>query len=441
MNREIIATLNHWYTSAIRMPLLIRGARQVGKTYAIETFAQQTFSNVIRINFELEPHFIACFDTLEPQTILNAILALTARTMKPNETLLFLDEIQICPRAIMALRYFKEKMPELPVIAAGSLVEFALNDENFSMPVGRVQSMHMKPLSFCEYLRARDHEVLLHHLEETSLDKPLHPAIHMRLLELVNEYSFIGGMPAAVKTFIETKNYENVQQIQTGLLSTFRNDFGKYAKLATHKYLQSLFDKTPSLIGEQIKFSKIDPNFRARELSIAVENLKRAGIIHTVYATTAAGLPLKALIQEKKFKLLFLDIGLVSRAMRLTFNHLQQEDFYLINQGAMTEQWVGQELIAYSNLHEEPELYFWNRDKPGSQAEVDYVMVINNHIVPIEVKSGKTGRLKSLQIMMQEKNLPLGVKISKAPLSYEKGVLSVPFYLVNQLPRLVMESL
>ena len=436
MKRAIFQDLKQWAESPHLMPLLLRGARQVGKTFIVEKFAQTHFKEFVNINFELEPEYSQCFETLKPNEIINAIQALKRQLIVPGQTLLFLDEIQNCPRAIMALRYFKEKIPNLHIIGAGSLLEFVLNYENFTMPVGRVQYIYLKPLSFQEFLQASGYEHLLENIRSCTFEKPLATALHQQALKLLREYLIIGGMPAAVQTYLDTHDYLQTQRIQTAILATYRNDFGKYAKLAHHKYLQVIFNKTPGLIGQQIKYSKVIPDLRSRDLKPIIESLIQAGIIQPVIS--ASGLPLSALTNEKKFKLLFLDIGLVNRSVGIAVNELLREDIILINQGAIAEQLVGQELLAYQDCYEEPTLFFWEREEKSSSAEVDYVITLDSKIIPIEVKAGSTGRLKSLQIMMTDKQLSLGVRISQQPLQLEKNILSIPMYMICELQRLTM---
>lgn len=246
-------------------------------------------------------------------------------------------------------------------------------------------------------------------------------------------------MPAAVNQFIQDQNYDAAQRQQTIILTTYRDAFGKYAKLSDHKYLQKVFEQTPAFVGQQLQYSKMDPDSRSRDLKRAIRDLAHAGVLQTIYATTASDLPLNALINEKKIKLLFLDVGLVNKTIRITMNDLLKEDITLINKGALAEQWAGQELLAYMNPHEAPQLHFWVRDKSGSNAEVDYVLAVDSTIIPIEIKAGKTGRLKFLHLFMQEKQSPIGVHISQATLAKKDNILSVPFYLISELPRLIGE--
>ncbi|MBS0351935.1 MAG: DUF4143 domain-containing protein, partial [Proteobacteria bacterium] len=228
---------------------------------------------------------------------------------------------------------------------------------------------------------------------------------------------------------------------QHSILNFYRDDFGKYASKIRHTHMRRILERTPGLIGEHFKYVKIDPETGSRELKIALDYLVRAELIHKVYESNASGLPLNAFINEKKFKLLLLDIGLVQAMSLLSPNLLLKEDLMQVNQGALAEQFVGQELTAYQPPYIESQLYYWERNKLGSMAEVDYVMNIDENILPIEVKSGKTGSLRSLQLFLNEKKAKLGIRLSLKPLSFENGVLSIPLYMIHELPRLVRELL
>ena len=441
MQRRLLKTLQKWQKNSDRLPILLRGARQVGKTYLIEHFGESYFESFVSINFEYQFEYRECFNSLNPKDIINSIQAINRQKITPGKTLLFLDEIQECPKAIQAMRYFKEQMPELHVIGAGSLLEFVLNDANFRMPVGRVQYIYIKPLSFLEYLEASKHENLIEQLDEIKSIKSLPDAIHNHALKLVKDYSIIGGMPAVTSSYLKKKDLLESQNLQSGLLSTYRNDFGKYSSKTNYKYLQLAYEKAPLLIGQHIKYSKIDPESRAKDLKQALENLQNAGLISPVYATSASGLPLNALVNKKKFKMLFLDIGLVNRTSKIDISTLMNADLDLINRGMLAEQFVGQELLAYQDYFDEAQIHFWQREAKNSLAEVDYVIQFNTHIIPIEVKANKSGRLKSLHIFMKEKQSTIGVRISSLPLSFEDNILSVPFYLIYKLKSLIQMAL
>jgi hypothetical protein len=338
----------------------------------------------------------------------------------------------------MALRYFKEKCPLLHVIGAGSLLEFTLQKtENFSFPVGRVQFIYVRPLSFKEYLIANNTLHYPHLLENTTLSNPLPRVAHDQLINYVRQYALIGGMPATIAVFLRTQSFLKAQEMHAILLQTYQNDFHKYATESRTKYLEILFQRIPNLIGQQFKYSKIDAEINPRDLKPALDSLEKAGILHCIHATSGAGIPLKFHQNERKFKTLFLDVGLIQQVNQINAEKIWTDDLTQINAGMMAEQMVGQELIAYGEPYEERQLFFWEREQKDSDAEVDYLITVDSLIIPIEVKAGKQGKLRSLKLFIKEKNSPLGIRISQQPLSYEDNILSIPFYLIDQIPRLV----
>ena len=454
MYRDIEQNLLRWKNQQDHMPLLLRGERQVGKTFVIEKFGKEKFENVVTINFELQPEMIRCFDNLNPSEIINAIFLATNQTIIPKKTLLFLDEIQDCPNAIRSLRYFKEKCPLLHVIGAGSLLEFILNDADFRMPVGRVQSLYLKPLSFKEFLVGSNNIQLREYIEKINLNTKIPISVHEKLLKLLREYMILGGMPSVLKKYFATQNMSECQQMQTILLNTYRQDFGKYAKKTDHRYLQRLYEKIPGLIGENFKYSKVDPDMRSRDIKDALYMLQNAGIIYPVYCTAASGVPLISFVNEKKFKILFLDVGLMMRAGKLNTEILLNEDILLADRGMLAEQFVGQELLTYESPFDESHLYFWSREQRSSMAEVDFVTTVDakiipievkagttgrlkSLIIPIEVKAGTTGRLKSLHLFMDEKKSLCGIRLSQKTMSRVNNIISLPLYMVGEISRIV----
>lgn len=439
MERSLYKTLKKWQENPSRLPILLRGARQVGKTHLIRTLGKTAFSHFVEINFEESPEYIASFETLKPDIILEQITLQSNQSILPGETLLFLDEIQECPNAIKALRYFKEQMPKLHVIAAGSLLEFILNQDDFRMPVGRIQSLYLYPFSFQEFLQASGETQLHECLKKISLDKPLNQAIHEKYVALMKRYCILGGMPAVIAEYLRHQQLNECIQLQQSLIDAYRQDFGHYTRKVDVRLLQELFLKAPALISQQFKYSKINPDVRSRDMKMALQALIDAGLLRRVAYHNAAGVPLVASTNTKSFKTLLLDIGLVRTALRIPPAELLQSSAPLINQGALSEQLVGQELIAYESPFLHPQLYFWKRDKVGSQAEIDYLFQYQHELIPVEVKAGKTGRLKSLQWFMQEKQSRFGVKVSDQPLNLDRNVLEIPFYLVGELDRLISQ--
>jgi uncharacterized protein len=371
---------------------------------------------------------------MDPRSIVNQIELLSKQKIEPGRTLLFFDEVQQCPNALKSLRYFKEEMPELHVIAAGSLLEFSLNDSNFSFPVGRVQFAHLYPLSFEEYLEARNDSALRQALYSYDCSNPPPKAVHETLLNRLSEYFFIGGMPASILSYLKTDSFLEVTHVQKALMDSFEADFGKYARQSQHRHLRRIFQEAPRLIGTHVKYSRIDPEIPnpTREMKQALLLLQQAGLIRPIFATSDGALPLVSGIKESIFKLLFLDIGLVEQSLQMEFVHLG------VMTGALAEQFVGQEICAVSDPLLEPNLFFWSREQ-GS-AEVDYLIAHQGKIYPIEVKAGATGKLKSLHLFVREKKAPFGIKISSDTLNWNGEILSIPLYLTSHVNRLI-ESL
>ncbi|MCE5319345.1 MAG: ATP-binding protein, partial [Parachlamydia sp.] len=441
--RSIEEELIRWKDSTDHLPLIVRGARQVGKSFTIEMFGKTHFSNTVIANFEEKTIFTSAFETFEIPDILNRLSNLSGQAIIPGKTLIFLDEIQNCVPALKALRYFKEKLPALHVIAAGSFLEFVLEDEpGVSFPVGRVQFINMKPLSFTEFMQAIGQGGLNEMLETTTIDQPLSEVLHQHLLRYVRDFFFVGAMPAVVAKFQESNSYQDCLRLQASILDFYRLDLAKYAQKSQYKHLHTLFHRIPELVGQHFKYSKIDPHSAnpARDYKNALHKLELAKLIHLVSASSANGPPLHAELDSKKFKVFFLDIGLLQYAVEIT---PEDRTFPLsdIHRGILAEQFVAQELLAYIDPFFDRHLFFWSRDKKGSEAEVDFLINVSGQIVPIEVKSGQTGKLKSLQQFLTEKNSKIGVKISEAPLKFEKNVLSLPFYMISQLSRLLAKIL
>ena len=437
MKRHIYQRLCDWKTQRQRLPLILRGARQVGKSHVVEIFGKNEFEHCVVANFELQPELSECFTSLDPKDIIPKLELYLRTDIIPGKTLLFLDEIQQCPLALQALRYFKEKVPDLHVIAAGSLLEFLLRAADFSFPVGRVQFAYMYPMSLSEYLLNNGEERLSEFLKTITLENLPPISIHKQALQQVREYMLLGGMPAVVDQYIHEKSFIKVQALQSSLLVSYENDFGKYGGKMNVNHLRTLYKNLPYHISEQIKYANIMPDLRAEESKKLLNVLEWAGIISRVEHSAASGVPLSAQVNEKIFKFLFLDIGLLQRANQVNPTDLLSGDILQINSGMLAEQFVGQELLANHPYYEAGKLYFWKRDKLGSQAEIDYVALMNNQIIPIEVKAGKTGRLKSLRQFMLDNDIPLGVRFSQDNLSFENNILTVPFYLLSELPRLL----
>ncbi len=437
MKRLIHDDLLHWKNSPRRKPLLLRGARQVGKTHSILQFGEEHYDYVVHINFEKAPTYKECFADLDANAILTAIQIQQNKPIDYASTLIFLDEIQECPQAITSLRYFKEERPDVHIIGAGSLLEFTLQKEDFRMPVGRIESKFMYPLSFDEFLWATGRENLQLYLANTSLKEPPNAVAHTQGVKALREYFALGGMPDVLAAYRETKDHFMCQNLQQDLFRGYRDDFGKYSRHTDIEVLDQVYNRVPGITCKWFKYSKIENHLRTEKVKVAISKLRDAGLIYQIFSTSANGIPLAASMNHKKFKLLFLDIGLLQRAMETDIKVLMRNQLMLINEGQLAEQFVGQELLVYNNANEKRSLYFWNREKTGSSAEVDYITVSQSQIVPIEVKSKAAGHLKSLHLLMKERNFPRGICISTNTLRQVDNILYLPMYMISSLPRLL----
>ena len=441
MNRDLLISLNGWKTDPRRKPLILRGARQVGKTWLIEHFGRTGYKQFFSINFELQPHFKSCFELPDPLEIIKRIELTANISLAEEDTLLFLDEIQQCPEALTALRYFYEKMQGLSVIAAGSLLEFINRSEDLSVPVGRVLNYYLSPLSFGEFLSACGEDRLRDYLRQVSITSVIPESIATKSASLLRTYLYTGGMPATVADWLGRQSFSGIDALHRSLLQNYRQDFGKYGKKINSEMLETVFVKAPGLVGSTFTYSSIDKLSHSREVRRALELLEKARLIVRIRPVSGTGLPLAAHAGETKSKLLFLDAGLMQNAMGISEETYLAQDLLGVYRGAVTEQFVGQQLCALQKPFEDPELFYWKRKVPGSDAEVDYLYQHGETIIPVEVKSGTTGSLKSLRLFMAENRSPLGVRFAMHPLSFHEGILSIPLYAVEAMPGLINQAL
>jgi len=444
MYRESITFLNDWKVRSTRKPLIIRGARQVGKTWLIEKFANE-FEFFIKINFEEHPQYNEFFTTNDTSVILENISLTFGRKIIPQKTLLFLDEIQMCPQAISALRYFYENVPGLHVVAAGSLLDHILNELELPMPVGRVEFMYMYPMNFIEFLLACGEDMIVEFLSAYNPDREISAVVHNKILKLLRYYFFIGGMPEAVKVYTETSELLEVERVHENILTSMEIDFTKYGKSNNFEYLRKVLRYLPRGIGKKMKFAAIDSSVKSSVINQAFSKLELSRIVHRIMATSSASVPLMQYADYKTFKPLFVDIGLVTHLLKIRLIDL--ENLMLINEGELAEQFIGQQLLALKPYFINNELYYWLRENKDSNAEIDYIIESGSSTIPIEVKAGKTGTLKSLHIFMLEKkkdfairfntDLPslteikTSVRMKNENQSVEYKLLSLPMYLVN----------
>lgn len=395
MERNIAENLLQWKEKPGHKPLIVRGARQTGKSYSISAFGKAHFEGTTHIlNFERRPDLHLVFEqNYEIARILSELEILINKKIVPGKDLLFFDEIQACPKAIVSLRYFYEEMPGLHVIAAGSLLEFALMDIPF--PVGRVQLLNMYPMNFYEFLKACGNSMAADLImgEPKELPEPVHNLLN----DEIRNYFFIGGMPECVKTYAATKSMKDVFEIQSDLVNTYRQDFVKYAGKADSTCLNSVLFNVSQKVGEQIKYSELAEGFSNPTIKKAFDLLETARLFKKVRVASPSGIPLGASANDKKFKAVMLDIGLMAHLNGMNIaQEYQKSDLLSVFRGAMAEQFVGQEILSATGS----ELYYWARDASGSSAETDYLVEKQGKIIPVEVKSGKSGSLKSLHLLL-----------------------------------------
>lgn len=433
LKRHIDATFLAWKKRKNRKPLILRGARQVGKSSAVKQFGK-TFKNYVEVNFDENKTIHQFFESdYDPQKIINELSIYFGVTIEPSTTLLFFDEIQTSIPAISSLRYFYEKMPELHVIAAGSLLEFAL-EELPSFGVGRVRSVYMYPLSFNEFLHAGNYTQLLKAKKEATIGAALALPTHNKLLGLLRQFLIIGGMPEVVKTYFETGKALECQNVLNDIYTSLLDDFAKYKTLVPSSRIADVLQAVVLQNGGKFNYSKTNSNANHRQIKEALDLLFKAGLVIPVTHTSANGIPLGAEKNVKKQKILILDNGLFLRSANLQMGEiLLHQNIDLINKGGLAELFVGLEMLKYASPFERQQLFYWAREKPGSSAEIDFVIQQNFNIIPIEVKSGRQGKMQSMWQFFKAKNITKGIRISLENYNNVSGVDILPLYAISEL--------
>lgn len=445
-----------WLRKATRKPLVLRGARQVGKSTLVRQFAKKNGLVLNEINLERHLRLDDLFKSTDVQNICRELEAITGRNIKAQESLLFLDEVQATPHALMALRYFHEELPDIPIIAAGSLLEFTLADHSFSMPVGRIEYYHLHPLSFQEFVNALE-PALCKYLAALTPASPPPDSAHQKLSQLQRQFFFVGGMPEAVAHYQTDQSLASVAEVHRAIIGTYQDDFAKYAKRNDLLLLQKTLAFVPRSLGTKIKFSAIDREQRSARIKESVDLLSMARVCHKVCHSHCTGIPLSAETNDSVYKLLFMDIGLANHVRGLDWtaiNGMSEQQF--VNEGGMAEQFIGQHLVNLSAGLEPPRIQYWLREGKTANAELDYVIAIGNRIIPIEVKAGKSGSLKSLHQFMHQRKIPLALRFDLNPPSCQEvahtiitaegsaevnfTLISLPLYAVEQLPRIMNEQ-
>ncbi len=459
MDRIAEKRLTDWLDSNYRKPLIIRGARQVGKSTLVRQFSDHKKLTLHEVNLERHPTLVEVFKTQDTGKILRELEFVCGKgPISGEDGLLFLDEIQAAPIAIQTLRYFHEDHPELPVISAGSLLEFTMSKHSFSMPVGRVEYLYLGPVTFEETLAAMEKGALLDLLSNYRLREVFPQSAHDQLLELQRVWLLVGGMPEAIQRFIDTNSLDAVFDVHDSIIETYKDDFAKYATQADLLRLHKVFNYVPMAAGEKFKYVRVDPEVQSREISKAVDLLEKAQIIMKACHTDASGLPLGATINRRVFKPFFLDCGLMNSicgVQWIALNDLKQNSF--INKGHVAEQFIAQHLAFMGKSNVSPFLTYWLREGRSGNAEIDFITQLGQVIVPVEVKAGKSGSLKSLQQFVHQKKVQVAVRFdlnipscqhvshalrqTKESVQVEFDLLSLPLYMVEELPRIFHDIL
>lgn len=429
MYRKSLIYLENWSKSKTRKPLIIRGARQVGKTYLVRDLAKNRAQySYFELNFERNPELNKIFEkNYDVNRIVSDLEIWFGKEINVKEDILFFDEVQSCPRALASMRYFFEEMNELRLIAAGSLLEFTLGELPF--PVGRVELMNLYPMTFEEFLIALGQDLLAKKINEKLI---LSEVVHIMALEYLKKYFVVGGMPECVLNYSQNNSLKQVSELQKDLIETYRQDFVKYKPRVDSNCLSNVLNSLAKNIGNQIKYSNLCSDASNPTIHKAFDVLEKAKLTYRVKSTSPAGLPLEANASSKKFKAIFLDIGLLSSILGseiLNFDNIVSSSA-LFN-GLMAEQFVGQELLA-NNI----DVYYWSRNAKSSNAEVDYLVSRNGNIIPIEVKSSSKGRLKSLHLLLDSySNVKSSFVFNEGKYSNQSDdkIEFLPLYFVNQV--------
>lgn len=413
MKRKALEFLKDWLSRENKKPLLIRGARQVGKTTLVELFCSEAKLELIKVNLERMP-LQSVEEGYNVDSFLKEISALSNKEIPPQNTesstkvLIFLDEIQASPKSLVMLRYLHEERPDLAVIAAGSLLEFLLNDFPYSMPVGRIEYFHLGPMTFTEFLMACGDNILVNRIGALPIDQTTFDLLEKKY----REYLFVGGMPAAVKEYTTKGNPENVRKIHQDILYTYKDDINKYTNGSSTLKTSKVFDRISGFIGRKFKYSEFLAEYPARDIRKSLDLLSSARVIHFCFHTNASGLPLKSQMDESIFKIYFLDVGLYNTEMGTPWESLLfQSADELLNKGAICEQFVAQHLAYLGDGSEMPALFYWLKDKKADKAEVDFIVSKRGEIYPLEVKAGAVGHLKSLSFFMLEKKYQKALRL------------------------------
>lgn len=425
MYRKLYRKLLEWKESSDRKPLVLQGARQVGKTYLTNIFGADNYANVVYCNFEREPDLKSFFEDLDPKNILKKLSFYKRKEIIPNQTLIIFDEIQACPEALTSLKYFCEEAREYHIIATGSLLGVSVHRNNASFPVGKCEFLTMHPMDFEEFLFACDKKYLIDEIKKSyELNKALDAPLHKMALELYREYLYVGGMPEVVEEFLKNHNFELVKIKQKAILDSYFDDMGKYNKESEIPKTKLVYKNISTQLAKEnhkFTYSKIKSGGRASEFADAIEWLCLAGVASQLFRVEQIKLPLAAYKSLNDFKFFMSDVGLCCASLDVLFEDIlfdnpEMNDF----KGGLTENYINNQMLV-NGLS----CFYWTS---GSQAEVDFITRLGSNVVPIEVKSSENTRSKSLNVFMTKFNPTHAVRISAKNFGFENNIKSVPLY-------------
>lgn len=436
MERLIIKKLEQWKNSPNRKPLILRGARQVGKTWVMKEFGRRYFKSVAYINFDNNSAMKAAFETdFDIKRLLLAIGAQTGISVKPDETLIIFDEVQEVPRALSSLKYFCENAPEYAIIAAGSQMGVALHNGT-SFPVGKVDLMTLYPFSFIEFLLACESEQLVSVLE--SDDWTLIASLKSKFISRMKEYFYVGGMPQAVKTFIEEQDWARVREVQNNLLEVYAQDFSKHASSTLSTRLNQVWTSLPAQLSKENRkfiYGQVKKGARAKDFELAIQWLSDCGLIHLVHSVSKPGYPLKAYEELDSFKIYMNDIGLLCALGNTDIKTILDDNAFFVEfKGAVTEQYVLQQLISCTDF--KPFYY----SSPNSTGEIDFMIQLEDQIIPVEVKSAENLQAKSLKSFHQKYNNRYSVRTSLSDFRIDDWLTNIPLYAVHLIKNILSQQ-
>ncbi len=431
MRRHIFNQLRIWKTSKTKKPLILQGARQVGKTHSLKTFGASEYNNIVYINFDKNYRAASLFEKdLDPHRIISDLEIQSNQKIKPHDTLIFFDEIQECPNALNSLKYFCEDAPDYHVVSAGSLLGVKLS-KNKGFPVGKVNFLELYPMTFLEFLYALDKKLLHDHLMQLDKIEPLNDMIHQELCDLLKIYMIVGGMPESVKTYITTRDLSTIQPVHEEIIKAYLLDFSKHAPENQVMKITTIWNSLPTQLAKENKkfvFSVMKQGSRAREYEIALQWLIDAGLVYVAYDITTPKLPLKAYGDTNAFKLYCLDVGILGTLSELHPDIiLEKNSLFMEFKGALTENLAAQ-LLKSSGIKQ---LHYWTS---GNTAEVDFILQVKNTIQPMEVKAGISAHKKSLSVYDQKYQPVVLNRANLSNLKQDGKVCNYPLYLLERFP-------